>query len=516
MSNIDSNKNSVQKTILENFGINSSASWDIVATDDSHNLVMVHHKPEANLDEYGKLRGVVVDTKANVVVCKSFEHTPVVNADVLTTKNGIISLTDKLGVTYNMDPANITVHPGFEGTIMTVFKHDDKVFRTTRRKLDPSRSRWGNSKSFTDMYWELDGPMDEDLFDPDSAYSPYCHVFIIVHPDVLVVSKTNIGNGYLVYLGPKQMWSVEYNECPYKQIQEKGEFYNDITKEEFDADQRPNAGWIDQTLYIPELNDKMKSLPSFSTIEQTNHHLRFGFHGQLEGTDNMDQRILPGEFIIINQYDENRNIVKMLRVESSSYAWRSKMRDNNPNIAYRFHQLINRSTLEYKNDATKNRYNREFPFFTPYDQKVIQDYNQFFLLWPQQFEFPSEKQKILSNKDNRVYNIWLAYLNSMPLHKQKEVASYLDNMTNNRNEVIGWLRQLENVRVLDRSLYSKRVLDIISSARSFARNPTRNDRFLSNKQKVRKVIRNFLMKEDGHSLYGLIREMNKHKTKINN
>lgn len=512
-----STKIDAQSTISKTFGINSSAAWDVVSTDDDHNLVMVHHKPEADLNEYGQLRGVVVDTNAETVVCKSFEHAPIVDADFLKITDGKINLTDEFGTEYNLNLDEISIHPGFEGTLMHVFKHGDKVFRTTRKRIDPSRSRWGSSKPFTEMYEELNGPTDEELFDNNAMYSPYCHVFIIVHPDVLVVSKTNIGKGYLVYLGTKQMWSLEYNECPYKQLQSSGDFYGNVTEEEFEADKRPNAGWIDETLYIPKLSETLLALPSFN-VDQANKHLKFGFYDELENIQTIDQRILPGEFIIIHKYNEKGEIEKMLRVESNAYAWRSKMRDNNPNTLYRFYQLIHRSNLEYGTDTDKTKYNNLFPLFTPYDEKTIQNYEGQFVIWPQHKDIHQDndyipQNRILYTKDNRIYNIWLAFLNSVPLHKQKEVSTYLDHFVNNRDEVVGWIRQIENIRNLDQSLFSKRTLDIISSARRFAKKPmkTRNGKFLSHKQKTKNIIRNFLMKEEGHSLYKLIREMNKYK-----
>ncbi len=247
MSNDD-----IRKIISNVLDIENSAAWQIVSSDPEHNLYMVHHKPEANLADYGQIRGIVIDTEAKAIICRSYGYTPTVMIDRITVQpgDGNIHLIDELSFEHAMNPARIHFKIGFEGTMINVFKHDGKVYRSTRKRLDASRSRWGNSDTFMDMYWSLGGPGNDDLFDPDSKYSPYCHTFIIVHPDVLVVSKDNIGDGYLVYLGPKQMWSVDYNICPYKQTQKDGSLYSGVSQEQFDADSRPNAGTVQCQRFI--------------------------------------------------------------------------------------------------------------------------------------------------------------------------------------------------------------------------------------------------------------------------
>ena len=77
----------------------------------------------------------------------------------------------------------------------------------------------GFSKTFEEMFTQLSGPKGDDLFDSNCQYSPYCHVFIMVYPDLLVASKDSVDDGYLVYLGYQTMWyngeEMESNKCPF-------------------------------------------------------------------------------------------------------------------------------------------------------------------------------------------------------------------------------------------------------------------------------------------------------------
>jgi hypothetical protein len=520
------------KIISEVIGIENSAAWDIVSSDPEHNLYMVHHKPEANLAEYGQIRGVVVDTLAKTVVCRSYGYAPIVETDKITIQEGDmkVHLVDELGYEHVMDPSRMHVKTGFEGTLLHVFKHDGKVYHSTRKRLDPSRSRWGHSITFMEMYWKLGGPKDDELFDPTTYYSPYCHTFIMVHPDVLVASKDNVGEGYLVYLGPKQMWSLNYKECPYKQKQEDGSLFPGVTQEEFDNDPRPNAGWIDPALHVPETVSDMSEATTYEagrtifsphnlSFEEANRHLMFGFYDPFEGYTELDKRMLPGEFVVIHYTDEKGAVVGMVRVQSTAYNWRLEMRDNNPNLLHRFFQLLNGSYIQYNTEDGQRRYNSLYPVFTPYAKESVQTRIKNdgpFVVWPQDPNF--QVGDYLFTREGRMYNIWLAFLNDVPLHSQYEVSHYLDYLYNNRNEVIGWLRQLESRGHLDPTVISSRAINIIETSRRFARdavkqgrNVTADGKRLSTKQLIRRNIRNLIMKEEGSSLYRLVKEMNRWK-----
>lgn len=507
--------NNARRIISDVLDIENSGAWTIVSSDEDSVIHMIHHRAEADLKRHGDLRGIVVDTEAKTIVSKSYGYAPTVRSDELVIgEDGYINLTDENGDKHVVDPLHTNFKLGFEGTLISVFKHNGKVYRVTRKRLDASRSRWGSSKTFTEMYWDLGGPSDYDLFSEESDYSPYCHNFIIVHPDVLVVSKENVGNGYLVYMGPKQLWTMDYKNCPYKQVQHDGTLFWNTDQEEFDSDPRPNAGWIDETLYLPTVSSVRCEgtiyHPPNLDLESSNHHLTFGFYPGFEGFDSLDRRTLPGEFIILDLLDSKGETAQMLRVESTAYTWRSSIRDNNPNLLNQFYRLVSGSYI-----TDQNKYNRLYPTFTPYDIDSISSRvkDEPYIMWPQDRDF--DDSEYLTTKESRMTNIWIAFLNSVPPHKQREVSGYIKKLYNKRGELIKFIRRLSGSKISHED-FSKRMLSILSLTKKFAEesaskgdNVDKNGQTVSIKMMTNRNIKKFIMREEGYSLYRLVREMDR-------
>ncbi len=349
------------------------------------------------------------------------------------------------------------------------------------------------------MYWELGGPKDEELFDPEKLYSPYCHTFIMVHPDVLVCTRDDVGEGFLVYLGPKQMYSLDEEHCPYPLSE------------------------IDDNLRVPETTNVLPSegniriyAPDPLNLAEANKQLLFGFYDAFEGYEHYDSRLLPGEFVIVEHLDDYGNITQMFRIESLSYNWRSGMRNNNPNVHHRFYELIDSSYLKNRPED-KDRYCRLFPLLTKYNcdnlKETIEKHG--ITVWYQKFD---EELEFPRSRDMKLYNIWQCYLVSVPLHKQKEASEYYENLLKKREELIAWIYWLSCKKV-DPTQFSKRMVDILLKTRKFAQDKikrkenvdTRTGKVKNVDELTRDNIRNFIHKELGASLYRLIREMDKWK-----
>lgn len=485
-----------KQKVSEILNIPNTKEWEIVSEDPEANLYMAHHSMEADMQYYGTLRGVVVDVENKAIISHSHPHTPKVVANSINIHEGKIFMKDEYNVDYELDPEKINVKMGFEGTLMHVFKHNGKVYRTTRKRLDPSRSRWGNSVCFLQMYWDLGGPTDEVLFSPDKAYSPYCHTFIMVHPDVLVATKDDVGDGYLVYLGPKQMYRTD-TECPYDLSDVDIDLHVPETSNDFDDK---------TTIYQPEN----------LSLEQANKHLLFGFYDGFEGYQYLDPRLLPGEFVIVELLDDDGLVTHVLRVESPSYTWRSVMRNNNPNIKHRFYELVDYSFLKNSRD-NRMKYENMFPILTRYqhkDLKKLIDNDMPIMVWPQKTEEQSEFPR---NREDKLYNIWQCYLVSIPFHYQKEVVKYLEELAERRTNVINWLFEI-SVTGIDYSEFSKRAKDILHKTREFAEDKMRKGQNTDQKtgkaktvdEMTRDNIKNFIHKEKGPSLYRLNKEMVKY------
>ena len=431
------------------------------------NLVMLHYRDDADKNLLGNLRGVVVDKNYGNVVSYSLPYTPTFTTNHLTSENGYIRLGDQ-----TVETEKLKFKIGFEGTLITVFKYGGKVFRCTRKRLDFSRSRWGNSKTFGDIYTELSGPSDEELFDTEKEYSPFCHYFILVHPDVMICSKDNTYR--LIYLGSKTMYSKE--KCKYP-----------LDK-------------VDFQLRAPTRFYKPENI----TLEQANEHLMFGFYQRFEGYEFLDPRLLPGEFLIL----ENTENGEMYRIQSEAYSWRTEMRNNNPNLFHRFFEFLDYSYLSNKPED-ESKYKKMFPILTFYELDLLKNLENPIVVWPQKTD---EEHEFPSTKDLKLYNIWQTFLISVPLSRQKEVIGFYERFMEKRNEVVAWLNEksknIENIGLTD---YSKRFQDILLKTREFAYNTYRKDQSNSIETLIHNNIKSFISNERGRSLYGLIREMDKEK-----
>jgi len=227
-------------------GIETSAAWNICG-ESGDTLYLLGLKPEADASRFPTLRGTVVDLPAKTIVSQSFPYTPTVVSDELTVDaDDTLKLTDVDGAEHQIQTENLRITVGYEGFLVHVFKHGGVVYFHTRKRLSLDRSHWGKSGMFSDLYAAAGGLSGDNLFDPKCSHSPYCHVFIVSHPNILVSTKMDVGpNGKLIYLGSKQLWQTEYDVCPYKQKTEDGQLFAGVTQEAFDADPRPAAGWIE-------------------------------------------------------------------------------------------------------------------------------------------------------------------------------------------------------------------------------------------------------------------------------
>lgn len=520
----------IKSQIAEILNIENSAAWDVVDFDEEKSLYLVHHRPEADLNLYGDIRGIIVDIKAKTIVCKSYPYTPVYTSDKLRlSKKGRLTIKefDKSIVQEGCDDVildmdNVDIKIGFEGTLIHVFKHDGRVYRSTRKKIDASRSRWGKSDTFTELYWKLNGPKDEDLFNPDSKYSPYCYIFIVVHPSLQVASKDNVGDGYLVYLGVKKLWDTNYDLCPYKQTKQNGDLFDNVSQESFDNDKRPNAGWISENIAEIKtvcISDKGVEPPKENTIYtpcsfnmvEANKYLNHGFYDNFK-IPGYDHRLYPGEFLIIHVHDKEGNIKGLIRVESPSYRWRCDLINNDPNLLHRFYQLLNDSYINNKRvnplagDVHKfmQQYRKKYPIFGNITYESISNYIQkhgAIIHWPvTNNKAPTEH----GNKNQLLHNIWLSLMSAVPITKQSEVLNFLKQLNDERYKLIGWIWKLLIPKNYEKYTLSKRIQNILQAARK----PKPGLYRLSNKQ-IKDNIRNFIMKEEGTSLYRLIREMKK-------
>ncbi len=247
--------------------------------------------------------------------------------------------------------------------------------------------------------------------------------------------------------------------------------------------------------------------PQSLSLEEANKHLIFGFYEGFEGYQFLDPRLMLGEFVILEDLENEF----MYRIESPSYHWRSKMRNNNPNLKHRFFELLDYAYLK-NTEEDEAKYKEMFPVLTPYPIEQIQSFLPF-TIWPQN---PEIHFGVPDTRDTKLYNIWQCFLAAVPISRQAEVFEFLIFLVEKREKVVEWLLKLSKEKSENKEL-SYRVQDILNKSRMFSQNRIVKKQNFDKKTQtyktldmlIEETIRNFISKEKGFSLYRLIREMEK-------
>jgi hypothetical protein len=491
----------IRDTISNILNIPNDKNWKIQDSIPDKNLYLIHYTENADLNIYGKLRGLIVDTLAKVIVCRGRGNTPIVTSDHLELNDKKqLELIDETGKKYMMN--SFLLERGYEATGIYRWKHNGIVYYSTNKTIDASNSHWGKSKTFSQIYTELGGPNDNEIFNSETIYSSYVHEFLIVHPDLLNVTKLPVGVGFVVYLGAKVMWDP-FNS-PFSQF--------------YDIDRDSSIMYVKGTTQIP-LNTQVPMIhtPTGIDIKTANHHLNYGFYEEQDFSQ-IDKRLTTGEFIIVYSLNEHSQIDGIIKVQSSAYKWRSEFRNQNPNLKYRLCELITKS-YSSPSDNPEHVYDvfvEQFPIMSPKGLVELDTLIKVapIVVYPQDKNYLEEKHmNLLEKKEQKFYNIFLCMLVVVPLHLQESVLSLYTEFDEDRTNLIEWLKKLNRDK-FDTSADEKfyRVNNILTEAGKQASFTLRNPNNEYGKGQsfyhlFSKNIYSFIMKERGDSLYKLIRLM---------
>lgn len=466
-------------------GLPDCRGWSIVDTHE--NLALVHYNDDADMTIYGWLRGVLVDTETGVVIAKSFGYTPTAVAKNITSIDGTISLTDSEGDAHTFSVEETVIKRVFEGVVFRVIWHKGKSYRLTHRKIIPLRSRWGNSPTFLSMYWEAGGPTDEQLFDTTKPFSDSCYVFLVSHPALLVGTRQNITHPYIVFLTRYQMETGRPTE-------EVAPGLNNFERNE------TITGNVSQ----PFIHD-----PKSLSLPEANHHLSFGYYNNFE---TFDERQLTGEAIIIYRM-VNGEVADIVKVHSPSYEWRVTMRGNNPNIANQFYSMLNLAYRDVTSSEAWTNFQNKFILFPLYEEqslKKLYEQNNVILTIPT----GRVTQDMYSNRDSRIHLLWMNYVLSLPASIQRDALNILSQFRKDRNDLINWLQDIESTKDIENNDFPDRVKSLVINSRRLARTRLESGKNYSAKGcymklpiLIKSTIRNLINKENGPSLYALVRAM---------
>ena len=460
--------------------------WTVVDSDED--TALVHYRDDADKSVYGHIRGLFLDLEVGAVIADSFGYTPTAVASELTETEGCVVIKDKEGVTHNFPIGEAIVKRVFEGVVIRVIWRKNKLYRITHRKINPVRSRWGSSKSFIEMYEAAGGPTAEQLFDTTKPYSSTCYDFLVVDQSLLVGSRQKVDKPYIVCLAQRNM---------------------DIKRPEEEV-ALGRASFITSETISGAVTESMIHDPKQLSIEEANRHLKYGYYNEFPVED---IRQLTGEAIIIYRMT-NDTVTDIVKVHSPSYEWRVNLRGNNPNIVNQFYALLNSCYNDINSNEDWDKFKSKFITLPLYNETSLADLyttNGAILMIPS----GEISREDYNTRDSRIHLLWMNYLLSLPPHMQQNALQLLTNFKNDRNDLITWLQNLEETtKNIETSELPERIKGLISSSRRLARERVTNRTNYSAKGSymklpllIKSTLRNLVNKENGPSLYGLVRDM---------
>jgi hypothetical protein len=466
--------------------------WSVV--DRYNNLALVHYSQNADMSKYGNLRGIVVDVEVGAVVSHSFGHTPVAVADHLIVENNTISVKDEDGIDHVFPAASSNVRICFEGVLMYAIWHKGEMVCFTHRKFmrENSQSRWGNSKPFYELFRESGNLKPEQMFDVSKPYSSSCYIFLIADQSLIVASRQSVVAPYLVLLSRLEM------DC--KRAPEEIGAVVPFT---------PTTTMMEDS--PPVVTQSAIHIPRNLTDEEANLFLSEGYYSASPSGD--DPRMGTGEAVILCRYQDGI-VVDIVKVHSPAYDWRWRMRGNNSNIMHQFHLLLNTVYPDQWSEHSESDYRKKFIIFPLYSEESIKqlyEENGVILRIPN----AGGDLKQYDNRDARIHLLWLNFVLSLPAHLQGEALGLQSKFKEQRVAVIDWLSAIEGkFQDIEETEYSVRVKTLITVSRRLSReriergeNFSRAGVYMKMPVLIKSTLRNLINKENGPSLYALVRDM---------
>lgn len=503
----------IGEEIADILGIENNDYWEVIDSIPEIGLYQIHYTPGADMSKYGHLRGVIIDLPSRTIVAKSFGYTPTVYLDVLTPSSlDLLTLVDTYGLRYEVPVFETRLTPGYEGEVFQIFKHRGKVYHSTFRKIQGESVKVGTSPSLIDIYRKLGGPSENQLFDPQSFSSPYCHVFYLIHPSLLLSSKQEVGDGYLVYDGPRVMYDLEESNkvgliTDRRRSPRKSQIKSP-TKSPMKSPTKSQPGKMETKPKNVKVVDDLPAIinsaniyqPRDLSLEDANDHLKYGFYEFSDEDFPDDPRLGTGEFVFVHQIDENNNIKRSFRIEGSAYQWRSTMRDGNLNVYQQLFYHLNGARINLNDPNILQAYMDRYPLLTPYSIENLRSdikKNGNIVVWQQDpdVEIP------LATQEDRFQNIFYGYLLSLPLHLQLYALDLYQQLYGDQQDVILWLQEISSNQALPE--LSTRGKEIIAEAKKTAMSQPGK----SISDQINTNIKTLIHREEGGSLYRLVKEM---------
>ena len=325
----------------------SSSQPSIVVTDIADTLVCKHFD-FADLSSPSSIRqcrGIIEDIDGNVV-CKSFGFTPEFPLkDSQSIQEVVIPFLQR---------QDVICIPSYEGTLIRVFFYNNKWHITTHKKIDAKQSKWGCDVSFGELFeqaykhhYQLEEKSDIQLDLEQRFQHENVYIFLLKNYfyNRIVCNATDIPN--LILLG---------------HIQKQSSTYQFILH--------------DDTLQL-----------NITTQDQL-----------VEYVEQINITCLQGVILI------DPTTLECIKVINNNYWFYYTLRNNQPNVIYRFIELVQQQTPKETFNSFNQRINEKRN-----ETCISLDMIKFFLeLYP---EYNDMFLKSLHTLDNIATNIYRKYRN---------------------------------------------------------------------------------------------------------
>lgn len=423
-------------------------------TDKKDNLYIVQYNKK------GHQKGVLIDIDKELILINCFKN----------FKNIISNYIPKY---YSAD--NFKYTRSYEGVLLYITRLNGFNYYNTSKKINVEKSKWGNSPTFVSMFKSAKGPSHEQLFNLNYETSPFCYIFLIVHPDLIVGSRQNVNSPYLIFIKCIKMFSPElFDNCEM------------IQKKDYDL----NNNIIPSIINKPEIYKD-----TFLTLEEANDFLIEGYY--------KNSNYNSGESILVW---EKNNII--LKINSKDYVKRCDMRGDNPNIKKRFYKKIDDAKINKKTNKKIyiSNFSKEYTFYDIYTKntlKQVWEKNRGIIILPISNDID---EKILLDYNYRKYIVWINYVLCLPLHLQIIALNLLSDYSKDCTMLTDFIYEIEKNNIPE-YFNNFKIKTIIEKSRRFTENYIKLNQNVSRDFFIKNNIKKTILLEKGENIYDLKKEL---------
>ena len=265
-----------------------SDEWAVYDQEDS--LVLVHNTLDCSSPAMFGLRGVIVDTATEEVVCPPMavpEHVVTVSMrKPLAFMMGSLSLKTEGGESIILKESHITIRRGYDGELVRCFRRNGRTYMATQKRIDDPR--------IEELMLELlPGPV-------------VTGDYLLVHPSLQTASRY-AGPARLLYMGPVGTSSAF---CERPEV---------LTPLEMNAFLKHGYDTVPGSVTFIKSGEKQRSMTHFEEEEEDDNPV-----------------LTEGECVFVEVYhtEAKEALKSIVRIKSAAYDWRASMRNNDPSLEH--------------------------------------------------------------------------------------------------------------------------------------------------------------------------------------